>query len=533
MASELRRGIIRITSSYGRLGVSLVAGIIQTRLMLGWLGEDAYGLVAFVGSSVGLALLIDEVLRASMIRELSTAHHADREGLTGRFASAINAGGLIAAVGTIGTFLLFAVLVLLVPVFAIPPELHNAARWLIAAEGLHACVLVITSPVYNMFIVTERFVEDNLFTTVRKLSYLAVAWFFSHIWIITDPGDAVIWHGLISVALNILILVAASLWIMRQDHRLRPHPSRAERSAVREFLGTFGWNTSMMVAVNCYDRLGQMITNLAFGTVGNTIFGIGYQLAAYVRMVSVGVNFGSDAVAARLSSKDEAERRAALIQFTTTMTRLHGFSAFPAAAVLSCLTAPIMTLWVGDRLKDPAHLTAAIVTAQILMLPVTVRSVTDCWTRILYGAGYIRVYAPLLLVGGLVNPVVAVILLYTLPDPYRQYSASISFAAIMTLFHFFLLPAWAAKCLHCQYRTLLLPVIRPALAAVLPTPVLLWGYDYVLDSIGGNSPVALLIVAALYGFLYMLLSMLFVLKPDEKKRFTGIIARRLKIKSAG
>jgi hypothetical protein len=529
--SELRRGIVRITSSYGRLGVSLLAGIIQTRLMLGWLGADAYGLVAFVGSSVGLALLIDDVLRASMIRELSTAHHSDLDGTQGRFAAAINAGGLIALAGTVGTALLFGILILLVPLFDIPRELHDAGRWLIAAEGLHACVLVATSPIYNMYMVTERFVEDNFLTAIRKVSSLVVAWFFIHVWTISDPGRMMVWHGWVSVAINILVMLGASAWIMRQDKRLRPRPSLAEGANVREFLGTFGWNTSMMVAVNCYDRIGQMITNLFFGTVGNTIFGVGYQLAAYVRMVSLGVNFGSDAVAARLSSKDEAERREALITFTTTMTRLHGFSAFPAAAILSCLTVPIMTLWVGDRLKDPEHLTAAIVTAQILMLPVTVRAVTDCWTRILYGAGYIRIYAPLLLIGGLVNPIVAIILLYTLRDPYRQYSAAISFAAIMTLFHFILLPAWASKCLNCQYRTLLLPVIRPAIAAAIPTPILLWGYDYALNFVHGNSPVAMIIVAAAYGLFYMLLSILFVLKPDEKKRFTGMIARRLKIKT--
>lgn len=125
-----------------------------------------------------------------------------------------------------------------------------------------------------------------------------------------------------------------------------------------------------------------LITNLAFGTVGNAIFGVGYQLAAYVRMMSP--NELCDSVAARLSSSDKEERREAMIQFTTTMTRLHGFSAFPAAAILSCPTGPIMHLWVGDRLKNEAHLLAATITAQILLLPVTGGdSVTDCWTPIL------------------------------------------------------------------------------------------------------------------------------------------------------
>jgi hypothetical protein len=531
MATELKRGFVRITSSYGRLALSLVTGIIQTRLLLGWLGSEAFGLIAFVGSSVGLALLIDEVLRASMVRELAAAHHADRDGTNGRFASVLHGGALIAAVGCVVSAALFGVLALLVPVFEIPESLHGAARLLILAEGVHACVMVITAPVYNMFVVTERFVVDNLFTTIRKVSYLVVAWVLASLLGVSDPASGVLWYGVFTVACNVVVLVGASAWIMREDARLRPDPRRATRAGVREFLGTFGWNTSMMVAVNCYDRLGQVITNLAFGTIGNAVFGIGYQLAAYVRMVSTGMNFGADAVAARLSSSDSEERRSAMIQFTSTMTRLHGFSAFPAAALLACLTGPMMSLWVGDRLS-PEHLPAAIATAQILLIPVTVRAVTDCWTRVLYGAGYIARYAPLLLAGGIINPVVALVLLATLPDPYRSYSASISFAVVLTLFHFFLLPIVAARCLGCRYAEMLFPILRPAVAAVLPMPILIFGLAPARAFFGGGDAIALAVVASIYGVLYAALSLAFVLRPEERRRLTGAIGRRLRPKRA-
>ncbi|MCC6426390.1 MAG: hypothetical protein IT435_06175 [Phycisphaerales bacterium] len=532
MASELRRGLIRITSSYGRLGLSLAMGIVWTRVMLGWLGPDAYGLIVFVSSSVGLALLIDEVVRASMIRELAAAHHADTDGSRGIFRAVINAGSGISCIAAIPTALLFLILALCIPVFKIDPALQRAAFWLILAEGVHTFVMVLTAPIYNMFVVTERFVADNLFTTIRKASYLIVAFILETIVKLKDPSESVIWYGFLSVGANIVILLLASAWIMFQDPRLRPRPLAATRGSMKAFLGTFGWNTSMMVAVNCYDRLGQLITNIAFGTIGNTIFGIGYQLAAYVRMVSLGVNFGSEAVAARLAASDTEQRRLELIQFITTMTRLHAFAAFPFAAILACLTTPIMHLWVGDRITDPAHLAAAITTAHILLVPVTVRSVTDCWTKILYGAGYIHRYAPLLLTGGIINPIVAVILLVTLPDPYRQYSAVISFAVVMTIFHFFLLPISCARCLGCRYRTVLLPIIRPAFAAIIPLPVLLFGIPRLLPMVGGHMALALPAVAALYGALYFGLSLVFVLKPEEKRRFTGVISRRLRTAKA-
>ncbi|MBL8964273.1 MAG: hypothetical protein KF787_03065 [Phycisphaeraceae bacterium] len=527
MPSELRRGVVRISSSYGRLGLSLLMGIVQTRILLGWLGAEGFGLVAFVGSSVGLALLIDDVLRASMIRELAAAHHADPDGKKGTFSTVLACGSVLSATGTVATGLLFVVLAALVPVFDVPESLQRAAVWLILAEGVHACMMVFTAPIYNMFVVTERFVEDNLFTTLRKASYLVSAWLLQSVMDVTDPAEGVKWYGVMSVGANVAVLGAASLWIMGKDRRLRPGIRGASREGVLAFLGTFGWNTAMMTAVNCYDRVGQVITNLAYGTVGNAVFGVGYQLAAYVRMVSLGVNFGSDAVAARLSSSDAEDRRRAMIQFTTTMTRLHGFTAFPAAAMLWCLTGPVMRLWVGDRLGDEASLASATVMAQILLLPVTVRAVTDCWTRILYGAGYIRRYAPLILAGGAVNPIAAVVLLLSLHEPARFYSAAISFACVFTVFHLFLLPARAASCLGCRYRTLLLPMIRPAVAAVMPVPVLTHGLEPALELTGGRLAASLALVAGVYGAMYFALALVFVLKPEERRRFTGIISRRL------
>lgn len=81
---------------------------------------------------------------------------------------------------------------------------------------------------------------------------------------------------------------------------------------------------------------------------------------------------------------------------------------------------------------------------------------------------------------------------------------------------------------RCQYRTLLLPIIRPAVAVLLPTPVLIYGLPAVLPMVGGRLAVALLIVTAVYGGLYAMLVLVFVLKPEEKKRFTGVITRRLR-----
>lgn len=153
MSTELRRGFVRIVSSYGRgnqpcrghhpdppaAGVAGLRGVRPGRLH------------RFLRGPV---LLIDEVLRSSMIRELAAAHHADLRGDNGNSCGPgvrnrhlphrhRPDGNPVPHAGAAGARLRHL------------PVLHRAASLLILAEGIHACVMVFTAPVYNMFVVTD------------------------------------------------------------------------------------------------------------------------------------------------------------------------------------------------------------------------------------------------------------------------------------------------------------------------------------------------------------------------------------------
>ncbi|HBZ96462.1 MAG TPA: hypothetical protein DEO57_01295, partial [Phycisphaerales bacterium] len=74
--SEARRGLIRITTNYGRLMATLVIGLILVPVQLAWVGPNGFGLIAAIGASTGLAAMLQDIMRQSMVRELGTVWHA-------------------------------------------------------------------------------------------------------------------------------------------------------------------------------------------------------------------------------------------------------------------------------------------------------------------------------------------------------------------------------------------------------------------------------------------------------------------------
>jgi O-antigen/teichoic acid export membrane protein len=297
-------------------------------------------------------------------------------------------------------------------------------------------------------------------------------------------------------------------------------------------MGTGSWNILTVTAMNLHIRLDQLLVNIFFGVSGNAAFALAVTLTSYIRMLTVGVTDGLDAVSARVSTtskKDGAVRD--LLRHTTRMT---AFVALPAGLLVLVLAHPLMDLWVARRSeKAVALVPLAFVAVQILMVGMTSRAITDNWTRILYGAGFVSRYARQILVGALFNPVVAIALVYLLPgpfpvkdempEPYKFYGPAIAFAAVFTAVHLFFLPTIAAKCLNIRYREMFTPILPSLAVTLLCAPILLaakaWIGHWNLFWLAG--------VGGAYGALYLVISMFVVVTREERQRIVKMIQRRV------
>lgn len=522
MASELRRGAVRLITNYTRLGLTFALGLGLVIVLLRGVGVQAYGLIALLGSSVGIAALFQEVVSLALNRELGAAHHTrDRRVFVECYNSAI-----VACLGVaLLSATLFALLAVYIRIFEIPDPLIGAARLFVLAKGAQIFCTVLMAPAFNMYVVTERFALVNLWMVLDRAAYVVVAVVVlllplniqSH----ADIAKAVIIYGFGSMGLVLLVFFTAVAVIVRRDRRLVPALSSASRNGVKSIVTTGGWNVVASIAMNMHFNLGAIIMNLAFGLLGNTIFALAKQVPSYARMLTAGMTFGIDAVSARISSDDDPGKMA---RFVHHATRMHALVAFPGAVAVFFLAEPILSVWVGRHVPDPAAvIPPAAMLVRILMVGAAIRAVSNGWVRMLYGAGHVRACAPWILVGGLLNPVIAVALLYTLPGEWRITAVGWAFTGSMLLINAGVLPFVTARKFGVGVGDVLLPLIRPTAASLLALPAIL--------AVGAMhrqwTLLWLLAALALYAGVYTLLAIVFVLSRQERDRFRRAFERRV------
>ena len=517
MASEAKRGFVRVATNYLRLFASIVSGLILVRLLISAAGEDGWALVALFGSTIGIAAMLLQIVRECMVRELGVAHHSnDAEEFKAVYNSALVVSFLVALLaGGI-----FAILYILIPYFKVE-GMESAARALVMSGGIQIAVLVALAPVFNMYLVTERMVAYNfwLFLIERGASLIGAIW-AALTAMDGRPEEAIITYAWVGNGGAVVVQVLCAVCLIAIDRRLIPKPQLFRWSAFRSILSTSGWNAMVVLAMNLHLRTNAVIINLGFGLFASRVFGYAVQLTGYARRLAMGMTDGLDAVATRMSG-DETQH--SLQRLVTTSTRMHGIVSFPASIVIFILGGKLLLAWVGDLPKfNVASVDPTIHMIRIIVIGTCVRSIADGWVRLLYGAGYVKKYAPVVLLGGIANPLLALILIWIVPkSEYGWQLVAIAFSAIMVIVHGIVLPIIGSRCLGIRLSEMFLPLIRPLLATAIASPILLYQYEqeWSLLQLG--------LTLTAFSVVYGLLTWFFVLTREDRKLFTNAARRRL------
>ena len=517
MASEAKRGLIRIASNYVRVFTVIVVGLVVVRLLLKGTGNEGWALISLLGAAAGLTTITQEAVLSSLIRELGVVYHGGNDD---HFRSTYNAALAISAVIALLTAALCFGLLFVLPLLEIPAELLPAARWLVAARGAQAAAVLLLAAPFSMYKVTERMVAFNAWTIAVRLGYLVAA--LVVLWQgIDDAGQAVTLYVVLSAILVIGIMFVSSILMIVIDRRLVPAPSTITRDALKSVIHIGGWNGAATVATSIHHRLSQVIMNLAFGLWGNLVLGLAAQLTGAVRRLAVGMTEGLDAVSTRLSTTEDDGAVRSLIRHST---RLHGFATIPVAVGVALLAEPVLSLWVGNRLEDPQTTLPTVTTLiRIMALGMASRAIADGWIRILYGAGHVTRYAPLVIAGGIANPLLAGVLLLVLPESVRYTAVCWSFSIVLFVVHGILVPIAGARALGMTIGQLLSPLLRPLIVAVACSPILLPVFGHQDESLA----LWLSLCIGAYAVVYTAGCILFVMEGHERTRFARAALRYL------
>ncbi len=521
MTSEAWRGAVRIGSNYLRVFAVVGMGLLLVPLVMASAGETGWALVAFLGTTIGLGSIIQDALRGSLIRELGAAWHvAGDEG----FMRVYNASLAISAAFAVVLAAVMVAVALIVPFLNIPPDLHAAARWLVLIRGAELTIGVITVAPVNMYKIAERMVAFNNLLVIGRVCYVVGALVPLALGI-RDPSRAIVVFVSVSSALVVLTNLCAAALLMRADRRTLPRPSLMTRDAIKTVLSVGGWNAGSNTAAIMHRQIGPIIQNLALGLKpGNLVLQLSIQLTVAVRRLTAGMTEGLDAVSTRLATTSPEAAMKALLRHST---RLHGFATFPVAVGVILLADPVLRVWVMNRL-DPATANATIrqviVLTYVSIAGMVVRAISDGWLRILYGAGHVSSFAPLLIMGAVLNPLLAIFLLWVMPGPLRYTAVSWSFTIVVVIFHGLIAPLQGGRRMGVPLRDFYLPLLRPLVISIACAPVM-YAVDHYLPV--ASDLVRLLGATAAYSIVYLAACGLFALDREERTRFTRALLRRV------
>ncbi|MDP6478875.1 MAG: hypothetical protein QGI75_02405 [Phycisphaerales bacterium] len=521
MSTEANRGLVRVGSNYARLLMTLVFGIIVAPLLARWLGADALGLYLFLLAQTGLASIFHQVIQTSLIRELAAAWHGERD-----FGEVCDAAVLVCLGVVVLAIAAYGILIAVIPFLGIDSVFWAAARWVLVFECIFAVFNVLWTPATSMFVVREEFILQNLFVGLRRADYLISLLICRAAWPEASAAEGIIVFAGIAVGLRVILVTLPAFWMAMRDRRLFGLPWRAKKDSIRAIMGTFGWNTCTVVSTNLHDRAGAFIITIWFGLFGSTVFGMATRLVSYIRMVTIGMTFGVDAVSARLAAKSDGGK--SLQRMLHTVSRMHALMAWPAAVTAFVLADELLRLWIGSSLEDPEkYLGIMSMLVRVAAIGLAARAISDGWVFLLYGAGYISKYAKILLGGGILDPLLAIVLVTLLPavgdgDSAWSNIAGASWAVTVTFVVFpgLWLPIRGAKILKVPVSMFLLPTLWPLVLAVVLFPLLIWPEWVPIFHASGEAwgllDLALGLVS--YAGVYASCSWIFLLTVEERTR---------------
>jgi O-antigen/teichoic acid export membrane protein len=286
--------------------------------------------------------------------------------------------------------------------------------------------------------------------------------------------------------------------------------------AMKKVKGTFSWNSGVVLAINLQERAANFIMNAFFGEWGNAVFGLALRLVSYIRMATLGLTFGLDSVSSRLSSSEDKSSMQAMFKHST---RMLSFIAFPAMVLVFVLAEPLLRLWVGRSTENPElTLPQAEILVKIMVLGLACRAVSDGWMKLFYGAGFIRRYAPYVLIGGLFNPVLSIAFILFLPEMWNYTGAAVAYSLIFLVVNMIIMPKVTARKVNLTLNEIVRPIYRPLGVAIATSPSLLVGHYFSATEIYDWRGVVASVIC--YGITFIIGSWLFILTKHER---SGVI----------
>ena len=450
---------IRILSNYARMLITLTLGLLFVRMMVA-VDNQLYVVVALLGTSVGVAGIFKEAMRGSMVPELGLALHSGViEDFNAVFTNSfvIAAGAALFAMSVLATFYYF------LSGFQISPNLLYAAEVFLLSRVIVTVIAIMATPATNLLPINGKMASMNTWMVLERGGEVATAAIAIYLFSTESSSAVLIAFSWMSAAVMTSVTLGWAAHGLTTVSGIRFLPNLISRSILARIAKTIGWNSFVSISFNLYFRFDMFIINILFGNAATFVFAIATQMLNYSRQLTTGIVQGLDSVFTKLHSKSEngGSDHLALMRQSGTMQALTTLSG---CGFLMIYSPQIFQLWVGDKIEGDALLTSNIVlTCRIMLIGIVARNLSEGWMRYLSGTGEVRRYAPILMVGAVLNPCIIFALYYALGSEQAYWSVPVTFSGLFVIVHLIALPKLTASIMQTRMLDLLSPSLSPLL----------------------------------------------------------------------
>ncbi len=329
---------------YFRMAITIVVGLIASRLVLQALGASDVGLYSAVGSAVAIVTVITSSLTVTTQRFMNI-ELGKPDGNPNRM---FNICYTVHLAGAVVIFLLLETIGLWYIHYKlnVPPGKESDAMFVFQVSTLVACLGISNVPFQSMFNVHERFLTIAIVDIVNVMVKLGAVIALLYL------RDKV--NGLRAYALMMSLMVWISFVVYRVlCHRNWPETVRwsfvRDRSAYKDVLSFSNYNLLSAVSVMARGQGSNILINAFFGTTVNAAFYYATTVQSYVdRFLSNFDIAASPQIIQNIGSGNESQA----IRLTSRVSRicilLFLIIFFPLWSELPF----ILRMWLGSGIPD-------------------------------------------------------------------------------------------------------------------------------------------------------------------------------------
>lgn len=485
---------------YIRMGITMIAGLVTTRVVLQALGADDFGLYNAVSGIVVLITFLNNSLMLATQRYLS---YAIGEGNEQKLQDVFNASSIIylAIVGiilllgeTIGLWFLNEKMV-----FA--EDKIGLANFVYQFSLLITCFNVIRTPFNSLFVATEKMNFYALLAVVEAVIHLAFVYLL--LLLPYNPSYSYIVLQTISV---VMIIVWIYYYFKKNFSSTIRFTKVSDKALFKEILSFSGWGVFGSAAVIGFQQGINILLNMFFGVTVNAAFGIANKVNSLVNQFFTGFQTAANPQITKAHAAGDVVVQTSLINRTTKIS-------FFLLLLVGTIVIYNLDFLLGIWLVDVPEYTISL--SRLMIVGAMIDALSSPLYVTIYATGRIKVY----------QIVISIILLMNIVLTYIFFKAGYSVEVCMYVRILLFVVAYVARLLFVKsytninitdiLKSSILPISIIS-AIVLGAIIVLWPVE--------NPLVRLFVISPLLFFTLLVLMFYIGFDSIERKSIMDIVS---------